>query len=233
MDCIQTGPVSPGSNRRRGRSTADGRHDAPLQAGPRGTGGLAPSVADLHAAQEVAQQIVETVRDPPSYLGHFWAQSANPAFYQLFHVTPAETEGQSLYALGNGQWDIPALRTLLEELLPHHTVFNAYEMTHTFVGPRSNGRKMRQAPWRKILLYGHGQTESVTHEKSRGTFSRFCRVFNNSLRSLPDNALKRVSLTMTTPATGRGSTMALRTDTSLSWAGFHYFLSLISQKRLV
>ena len=38
--------------------------------------------------------------------------------------------------------------------------------------------------------------------------------------------------TMTTPATGRGSTMALRTDTSLSWAGFHYFLSLVSQKRL-
>ena len=46
---------------------------------------------------------------------------------------------QSIYALGNGQWDIPALRTLLEELLPHHTVFNDYEMTHTFerIGPRT------------------------------------------------------------------------------------------------
>jgi signal transduction histidine kinase len=49
--------------------------------------------------------------------------------------------------LGNGQWDIPALRTLLEELLPHNTVFNDYEVTHTFeqVGPRTmllNARRL-------------------------------------------------------------------------------------------
>jgi two-component system, chemotaxis family, CheB/CheR fusion protein len=109
---------------------------------------LRRQVADLHAAQEVAQQIVETVRDPLLVLTpDFRVQSANPAFYQLFHVTPAETEGQSIYALGNGQWDIPALRTLLEELLPHHTVFNDYEMTHTFerIGPRTmllNARRL-------------------------------------------------------------------------------------------
>jgi two-component system, chemotaxis family, CheB/CheR fusion protein len=109
---------------------------------------LRRQVADLHAAQEVAQQIVETVRDPLLVLTpDFRVQSANPAFYQLFHVSPAETEGQSIYALGNGQWDIPALRTLLEELLPHNTVFNDYEMTHTFerIGPRTmllNARRL-------------------------------------------------------------------------------------------
>src|SRR4030095_6263034 len=99
---------------------------------------LRRQVADLHAAQEVAQQIVETLLAPLLVLTpDFRVQSANPAFYQLFHVTPAETEGQSIYALGNGQWDIPALRTLLEELLPHNTVFNDYAMTHTFerIGP--------------------------------------------------------------------------------------------------
>jgi two-component system, chemotaxis family, CheB/CheR fusion protein len=75
---------------------------------------LRSQVADLHAAQEVAQQIVETVRDPLLVLTpDFRVQSANPAFYQLFHVSPAETEGQSIYALGNGQWDMPALRTSL------------------------------------------------------------------------------------------------------------------------
>ena len=109
---------------------------------------LRRQVADLHAAQEVAQQIVKTVRDPLLVLTpDFRVQSANPAFYQLFHVSPAETEGQSIYALGNGQWDIPALRTLLEELLPHNTVFNDYEMTHTFerIGPRTmllNARRL-------------------------------------------------------------------------------------------
>jgi len=109
---------------------------------------LRRQVADLHAAQEVAHQIVETVRDPLLVLTpEFRVQSANPAFYQLFHVSPAETEGQSIYALGNGQWDIPALRTLLEALLPHNTVFNDYEVTHTFerIGPRTillNARRL-------------------------------------------------------------------------------------------
>jgi two-component system, chemotaxis family, CheB/CheR fusion protein len=61
---------------------------------------LRRQVADLHAAREVAQQIVETIRDPLVVLTpEFRVQSANPAFYQLFHVSPAETEGQSIYAL--------------------------------------------------------------------------------------------------------------------------------------
>jgi nitrogen-specific signal transduction histidine kinase len=117
---------------------------------------LRRQVADLHAAQEVAQQIVETVRDPLLVLTpDFRVLSANPAFYQLFHVTPAETEGQSIYALGNGQWDIPALRTLLEALLPHNTVFNDYEVTHTFerIGPRTlllNARRLDAV--QRILL---------------------------------------------------------------------------------
>ena len=51
---------------------------------------LRRQVADLHAAQEVAQQIVETVRDPLLVLTpDFRVQLANPAFYQLFHVSPA------------------------------------------------------------------------------------------------------------------------------------------------
>jgi len=69
----------------------------------------------------------------------FRVQWASPAFYQLFHVRPAETEGQHLYVLGNGQWDIPALRALLEEILPQNMIFNDYAVTHDFehIGPRT------------------------------------------------------------------------------------------------
>jgi hypothetical protein len=50
---------------------------------------------------------------------------ANEAFYQKFRLTPLETEGQPLYRLRNGQWSIPALRTLLESVLPmNHRVEN-------------------------------------------------------------------------------------------------------------
>jgi two-component system, chemotaxis family, CheB/CheR fusion protein len=109
---------------------------------------LRRQVADLHAVQEVAHQIVETVRDPLLVLTpEFRVQWASPAFYQLFHVRPAETEGQHLYVLGNGQWDIPALRALLEEILPQNMVFNDYAVTHDFehIGPRTillNARRL-------------------------------------------------------------------------------------------
>ena len=47
---------------------------------------------------------------------------------------PEETLNQFVYDLGNGQWDIPALRTLLEEVLPQHKAFDDFEVTHNFPG---------------------------------------------------------------------------------------------------
>ena len=62
---------------------------------------------------------MRTVRDPMIVLGgDLRVRSANPAFYRYFQVDAKETEGQLLYDLGNGHWDIPELRKLLEELLP-------------------------------------------------------------------------------------------------------------------
>ncbi len=57
---------------------------------------------------------------------------ANPVFYQAFRVKPAQTEGVSLYGLGNGQWNIPELQTLLEDILPSKKVVKDYEVTHVF-----------------------------------------------------------------------------------------------------
>jgi signal transduction histidine kinase len=102
----------------------------------------------LRAAKDAAEQIVETVRDPLLVLTRdFRVQSANPAFYHLFQVHPTETVGQHIYHLGNGQWDIPALHTLLEQILPQQTVFNDYEVRHDFerIGPRTillNARRL-------------------------------------------------------------------------------------------
>jgi signal transduction histidine kinase len=102
----------------------------------------------LRAAKDAAEQIVETVRDPLLVLTpDFRVQSANPAFYHLFQVHPTETVGQHIYHLGNGQWDIPALHTLLEQILPQQTVFNDYEVRHDFerIGPRTlllNARRL-------------------------------------------------------------------------------------------
>src|SRR3989338_3796276 len=58
--------------------------------------------------------------------------SANQIFYQNFRVTSTETEKKPLYGLGNGQWNIPELRRLLEEILPKKKVVRDYEVTHVF-----------------------------------------------------------------------------------------------------
>jgi two-component system CheB/CheR fusion protein len=123
----------------------------------------------LREAKDATEQIVETVREPLLVLTpDFRVQSANPAFYQLFQVRPAETEGQLIYQLGNGQWDIPALHTLLEEILPQNTVFNDYEVTHNFehIGPRTillNARRLDNVQF--ILL----AMEDITAHKHAAT----------------------------------------------------------------
>ena len=58
--------------------------------------------------------------------------SANTTFYENFRVSPEQTENVFLYELGNGQWNIPILKSLLEEILPLKKVVKDYEVKHTF-----------------------------------------------------------------------------------------------------
>ena len=79
------------------------------------------------------EDIVETVREPLIVLdSDLRVFSANRSFYKSFKVTPAETIGNLIYDLGNRQWDIPKLRTLLEDILPKDNKFDDYEVEHVF-----------------------------------------------------------------------------------------------------
>ncbi len=60
--------------------------------------------------------------------------TASEAFYRNFQVAPATTEGRLVYEIGNGQWNIPRLRELLEEIIPREQVFTDFEVTHDFAG---------------------------------------------------------------------------------------------------
>ncbi|GFE56238.1 sensor domain-containing diguanylate cyclase [Geobacter sp. AOG1] len=88
----------------------------------------------IQDAREYAENIVETVREPLVVLNFdLKILTANHSFYDTFKVTPEETIGYFIYDLGNRQWDIPKLRVLFEEILPHDTVFNGYEVEHDFL----------------------------------------------------------------------------------------------------
>ena len=88
---------------------------------------------ELLVARELAESIVDTVREPLIVVdGALRVVSASRSSYQRFHVAPEETVGRLLYELGNRQWDIPALRELLETVLPRHRSFDAFAVEHEF-----------------------------------------------------------------------------------------------------
>ncbi|MDO9079165.1 MAG: PAS domain S-box protein, partial [Desulfuromonadales bacterium] len=89
--------------------------------------------AEIQDAREYAENIVETVRKPLVVLdSDLKILTANHSFYETFKVTHEATIGLYIYDLGNRQWDIPGLRVLFENILPHDTVINDYEVDHHF-----------------------------------------------------------------------------------------------------
>ncbi len=91
--------------------------------------------AEAQEARDFADAIVETVREPLLVLdADLRVQRANQSFYQFFQIEPADTVRRRIFELGDGHWNIDALRTLLEELLPTNHSFVDYEVGYTFPG---------------------------------------------------------------------------------------------------
>ncbi len=109
---------------------------------------------EIRAARDFAHAIIDSV--PPLLIltADLRVQTANTSFYQSFNVKPAETEHQLVYELGNGQWNIPALRKVLEELLPQKKWVYDYEVTHDFetIGERTMLLNARQVDSVQIII---------------------------------------------------------------------------------
>ena len=89
--------------------------------------------SDFQDGLQLARAIVDTVREPLVVLnGDLRVVAASRSFYETFGVNQREVYGRLLYELGGGQWDIPKLRELLEDMIPHHTTIEAYEVEHDF-----------------------------------------------------------------------------------------------------
>jgi PAS domain S-box-containing protein len=94
---------------------------------------LKRSAQAIAEARDYAENTIATVREPLLVLDpELRVESANSAFYRAFRVVPDETIGRVLFDLGNRQWDIPALRSLLHELLPRNSSVENFEVEHDF-----------------------------------------------------------------------------------------------------
>jgi len=143
----------------------------------------------VNDALAYAEGIVNTVREPLLVLdAGLRVRTANRSFYRTFGATPAETEGRALQELGSGQWDVPGLRQLLEQVLAEDGAFNDFEVTHDFpgIGRRTmllNGRRLpRHAEGAGLVLLA---AEDVTEARSAAhalgvSESRYRRLFETA-----------------------------------------------------
>ena len=80
-----------------------------------------------------AMSIVETVRAPLLVLDHgLRIRTVNEWFSRTFRIPRGDAEGQFLYSLGGGSWDIPGLRDLLVRVLSAGESFDNFEVECEF-----------------------------------------------------------------------------------------------------
>ncbi|CAN7308846.1 sensor histidine kinase [Brevundimonas sp. LjRoot202] len=106
-------------------------------------------IPGIEDAQTLAQAIVNTIHEPLLVLdAGLRVLAASRAFYEIFRVDPEHTMGCLLYDLGDGQWNIAALRLLLETIIPEKTAMDRFEVDHDFPGV---GRRTMLLNARKVI----------------------------------------------------------------------------------
>jgi len=119
---------------------------------------LKRSTDQVREARDYAEAIVQTVRESLVVLNaDLQVVTANQAFYETFQVSPSDTEQCPIFDLGNGQWNIPPLRSLLESLVNQNTQVQDFEVVHDFeqIGRKTmllNARKMPPLDGRQLIL---------------------------------------------------------------------------------
>ncbi|MBN3994754.1 MAG: PAS domain-containing protein [Nostoc sp. NMS2] len=123
---------------------------------------LKRSAATLEEARNYAEAIVETVQVPLIVLNSdFRVNKANRSFYETFQVSPSETAQSLIFELGNGQWNLPGLRSLLEDILANDTTIQNLEVEHRF---EQIGQKTMLLNGWKIIQQGEAQRILLTIE---------------------------------------------------------------------
>jgi two-component system CheB/CheR fusion protein len=106
-------------------------------------------IDSIKRAKRLAEDIVATTREPLVVLdANLRIQAASRSFYELFQLTPENTENRFFHDLGQGQWNHPDLRLRLQQILQKDESFTDYPMTQEFAGL---GRRMMLLNARRLL----------------------------------------------------------------------------------
>lgn len=105
-----------------------------------------------------AEDIIDTIRESLLLMNEdLVVVLANRSFYRNFLVSEADTVGKHIFRLGNGQWNIPELRILLQKIITEQISFEGYEVKHNFEGigekvMQLNARLLLQDPKKQPLI---------------------------------------------------------------------------------
>jgi PAS domain S-box-containing protein len=145
--------------------------------------------------------LVETIRDGILVLEpDLTIRFANRSFCQTFAVAPEETVGRRLYEIGNGQWDIPKLRSALETIVSGRETIEAFEVDYLFpsIGRRImalNARKVYRPgnEIRQILLAIEDVTERVRLQREHATARQRIAMLLQELTHRVKNSLQFIA----------------------------------------
>ena len=89
----------------------------------------------MQELRDFALAIVDTVRAPLVVLkADLRVKIANRSFYEIFKLTSDGVVGRLFFELGSGQWNIPKLRSALQELLANKIPLTDFSLKHEFPG---------------------------------------------------------------------------------------------------
>jgi PAS domain S-box-containing protein len=107
----------------------------------------------IRESEEYLASIVSTVRESLIVLDkNRKVLSVNNHFLKTFKVSISETQGKGLHELGNGQWDIPSLRQMIEDVLPTNNAVEDFEVEHNFP---EIGKKLMLVNAHRVELEGN------------------------------------------------------------------------------
>lgn len=149
----------------------------------------------------LAHAIVATVREPILVLDEeLRVIVASRSFYRTFKVNSEATEGKLLYELGDGEWNIPKLRLLLEKIIPEHGTMEDFEVEHEFptLGRRTMCLNARQVFYEEsagttILLGIEDVTEKRILEREKDDLLRQKDVLHEELQHRVGNSLQIIA----------------------------------------
>jgi two-component system CheB/CheR fusion protein len=104
--------------------------------------------AGIRSARDYLDAIIQTMREGLVVLdANLRVETVNKAFSDMFGVSAGDMTGRPLYETNGGEWNIPQLRSLLEEILPEDKTIERFDVEHDF---RSLGRRVMRLNARRL-----------------------------------------------------------------------------------